>query len=112
MADDGFNGSTITIGSSQLPLLSITHETVAAEIDLTGAADTEGTYVVGIPHEKVTFEVVGVSALAVAATAVEVAIAWNDGSTDTLTTGQCSGNTVTGSIDDKITSSLTFVNAS
>lgn len=113
MANDGFNGSTISFGAAdQTPLLSITHDTAAAEIDVTGAADTEGTYLAGIPHETITFDVVGVSGLAVGATPAAVAIAWFDGTNESLTTGVCTNISVTGSIDDKITSSVTFKNAS
>ena len=108
MADDGFNGSTISFGTpDQSPLRDIPVSESGAEVDVTGCADTFKTYKSGIPDETVTFTIVGGSALAIG-TEGAVTVAWNDGGTDgTLTNGVIVGKETSGSMDGEILTAIT-----
>ena len=112
---DGFNGATIKWNTTddQTPLLSISYDKTAAEIDVTGAADSNHTYITGIPDETITCEVVGQpTTVDVGTTAALVTITWGDETTETFTTGECTSISKSGSIDDKHTSTITFKRAS
>jgi len=107
MADDGFNGSTITFATgAETPLLDINYTEAAAEVDVTGAGDSSHTYEAGIPDVTATFTIVGGNALSVGDEGA-VAVAWNDGSAESLTNGVITNIVTSGSLDDKITSAVT-----
>jgi len=58
---DGFNATTVSFdGNGQTPLVSANYDGTAAEVDVTGAADSEHTYEPGITDETITWEVVGI----------------------------------------------------
>jgi len=112
---DGFNASTIKWKTThdQTPLLSITYDKTAAEIDVTGAADSNHIYLSGIPDETITCEVVGMpTTVDVGTTAAQVLVTWGDATTETFTTGECVGISKSGTLDDKVTTTLTFKRAS
>lgn len=114
MANAGFNGSTITIGSSVSHLRSIRYSSSAAKVDLSGSADAIKTYAAGIPDLEITFDVVGTTSLAIGAAASAVTIAWYDagGPTGALAgTWIIVGVEVSGDMDGEITSSITLVPA-
>jgi len=107
-----FNGSTVTIGeAAQTPLLSCTFTNAAAEIDITGCADTVHTYEAGLPNLSCTFEIVGGTTLAIGDVAA-VSVAWTNGVADAMTTGVVTNVETRGSLDDKITTSITMRPAS
>ena len=114
MADDGFNGATISWGAaSQLPLRSIRYSASAAKVDITGCADTVKTYVGGILDAEVTLEVVGGTAITVGATAALV-IAFGAATVDTAVGDDsnlwiCTGIETGGDLDGEVTTSLTVV---
>lgn len=71
-----FNGTTISFGGAdQTPLNSLTAEEVAAEVQVSGAADTSHTYVAGIPMVTTTWEVVGDTTIVKGDTGA-VVVAW------------------------------------
>ena len=121
MANDHFNGAQIyfpTSGSGDLlgPLRDIQYGSSGAKADMTGAADAQKTYKVGIPDNSVSTTFVGgVPSTIAVQTAGVVTVAWNDGSQDsddgTLANAEVSDLTTGGSMDGEITSSLTFVPA-
>ena len=107
MASDNFNGSTISVGAAdQIPLTGMTFDDSAAEVDVTGCADSGHTYEAGLPNVTLTIETVGVSDLSVGDEGA-ISVAWNDGSTDTITNGVVTAVSKTGSLDGAISSSVT-----
>jgi len=108
MANEGFNGTTATVlGSAQTPLVSITYDDSAAEIDVTGAGDLMHSYEAGLPNPTVTFQVVGGADIDVG-DAGAVSIAWFDGVvTDAISAGVCTAVSRSGSLDDKIVTDVT-----
>lgn len=113
MADDGFNGSTVTFnGAGQTPLRSITFDCGGAMADVSGAGDSQKTYVAGLDDPKVTFVVCGATALSRGGTGgtAGLVIAWNDGDSDgTLTAAIISSVSVAGSMDGEILSTIEVV---
>jgi len=108
MADDGFNGTTISFATvDQAPLRDISVSESGAEVDVTGSADTFKTYEAGIPDETVTFTHVGGSTIAIGDEGA-VVVAWNDSGTDgSLTNGVLVGKKTSGSMDGEILTALT-----
>ena len=111
MADNGFNGTTITIASSaQTDLLSIDYTKEGAKVQVTGADATTKLFVAGIPEEGVTFTVAGGTTLDVGDTGA-VAIAFNDGTAVSLTNSVVTSISISGSEDSPIVSSITLAPA-
>ena len=108
MADDGFNGSTISFYSgNQIPLIDLDYSEGGAEVDVTGCADARKTYEAGIPDETVTYTIVGTSSNTVGDEGA-IAIVWNDGATDNTGANAVITNvTTSGGIDGPITSAIT-----
>ena len=109
MADDGFNGTTISFATvNQAPLRDITSSDGAAEVDVTGCADTIKTYESGLPDETVTFTIVGGSTVGIGDEGA-VVVAWNDSGTDgSLTNGVCVGKETSGALDGEILTAFTI----
>lgn len=109
MANDGFNGTTIAIGTpTQTPLISVEYNCSAAKVEVTASEATSKNYVSGVPDESITFTVVGVTGCDIGAVGA-VTVTWFDGSTITFTTGTVTDVSISGSQDDRITSSITVV---
>ena len=109
MANAGFNGSTISFASEvTTPLRDIDYSEEAAKVDIRGAADSNKTYMAGVPDRTVTFTVVGATAT-VPGDVGAVAIAWFDGGTSAIAAAICTGVTINGSLDGEITSQITVV---
>lgn len=106
MADKGFNGSTISLGGNQVPLRDINYDEAAAEVQVTGAADARHGYQAGIPDPTATFSIVGGSTISVGDEG-DVAIAWNDGTSDSLGTGVVISRGTAGSLDGEILTNVT-----
>ena len=106
MASDAFNGSTMSFGGDQAPLLDINYTEAGAEIDVTGCADGTHTYEAGIEDVTATYTIVGGNALSVGDTGA-VAVAWFDGTSEAITTGVITNLVTSGSLDDKITTAVT-----
>ena len=106
--NDGFNGSTISFAAAdQVPLRDISYDATAAEVDVTGAADTEATYEPGLKSRTFTCQIVGTSTITVG-TKGTVAIAWEDGSSASITNCALFGKTMSGSKDSEILTDLRF----
>lgn len=107
MANEGFNGSTLTFNGAVTPLVSVDYQETAAAINVTGNTDTMHSYVAGLPDITVTVEVVGISALLIGA-ASALAITWFDGETEAISDVILVDKGRGGSLDDKLSTSLTF----
>jgi len=107
MANEGFNGTTISIGgTAQTPITNITHDDSAAEIDVTGGSDAMHSYEAGLPNPTTTFETVGISGNAVGDTG-SLSIAWFDGTTDAISAVVVTKVSKSGGLDGALGSSVT-----
>ena len=112
MADAGFNGSTMALGTyTSTPLRSMSYDCTAAEVPVHGAGSTQAIFVDGIKNATVTFEIVGATPITTGDTGA-VTLTWNDGGNDTFTTGVVTAVSTSGSMDGEITSSITIKPAS
>lgn len=111
MADAGFNGTTIAIGiANQAPLLDVNYDDSAAEVDVTGCADTTHTYEAGISNPSATFTLVGSRPATGCDVGDEgaISIVWFDGvETSAMTNGVVTKVTTSGSLDGAITCAIT-----
>ena len=113
MADDGFNGSTITFAGATLgPLRSLEFSESGPKVNVTGSADSNTTYRAGIADPQLVATFVGglpTTGLDIGDLAA-LTIAWNDGTAD----GTLAANAIvvdrgtSGSMDGEITSTVTF----
>lgn len=108
MANEGFNGSTLSFAGSIVgPLVSIDYQETAAAIDVTGNTDALHNYVAGIPDITITCEVVGVTTLVIGDLGI-LDVNWFDDETDDVTSVVLVDVGRGGSLDDKLSSNLTF----
>ncbi len=110
MADDGFNGSTISFAAApQTPLMSISTTNAVAEVPVAGGGDSAHTYEGGIPTKSTTWEVVGDTTLSKGDEGA-VVVAWNDGGAHgSITTAVITNVTKSGSLDSPTSSSITAI---
>ncbi len=108
MANDGFNGSTISFaGSGQTPLRDINYDASVAEVDVSGAGDTETTYVAGQLNRTFTCQIVGGTTIAPGDKGT-VAIVWYDGTSVSITNCCCFSVVTSGSKDSEMLTDLRF----
>ncbi len=122
MANEGFNGSTVTwdpTGAATAlalgPLLGCDDSVTGAEVPVTGAGDSLHTNEVGIDDESVTVQIGGspgpdqASGVIAAGQKGALAVAWNEGvgTQVSLANGLLTNLEVSGSLDGPITSSVT-----
>ena len=111
MANDGFNGSTIkfpTTSDTEANLRSISFEETGNQIDVSNEDGSTMEYVAGTKDVSVTVEVTGVPTHTVGTTG-SVTIAWFEGGTETLTKALLADRSSSGSFEEAITTSMTFV---
>ena len=110
MADDGFNGSTISFAAAdQTPLLSITTVNGVGEVPVGGAGDTGHTYEGGIPTKSTTWDVTGNTTLSKGDEGA-VVVAWNDGGAHgSIAAAVIQSVRKTGSLDSPISCSITVI---
>jgi hypothetical protein len=109
MADAGFNGTTVTFATgTTVPLLSATFSSEAAEVPVSGCADSEEEHTVGVPVNAIEWEVAGNPEVDVGDSAA-CTVTWNDGTTSTLTNGIVSRVNTTGSKNNPITTTIRAV---
>ncbi|HON69154.1 MAG TPA: hypothetical protein PLS23_21970 [Phycisphaerae bacterium] len=110
MADDGFNGSTLTFGSAVAGLLSIGVTCDAGTVDTTASDSTVATSVDAVPDYEITAEIIGGTSIAVGAAPAALTISWNDGGSDGSQAGtwRVTRRETRGSFNDKIVSAVTF----
>lgn len=106
---DSTNGSTITFGGSpQGDLISLAFNESAEQIQVTNLASGTHVFESGILQQELTFSINGVSTLSIGDTGA-VAVAWNDGANDSMTSGVVVGNERSGDLDGPISSAITIV---
>ena len=119
--NDSFNGTTGTwdpAGAATAlkfgPIQGITYENATAEVPITGTGDSEHSYKAGLNNESVTVDFLGnpedsTSTELEVGTKGDLAVAWNDGSGTQGTISNCmiARISMSGSIDNPITSSIT-----
>lgn len=108
MANDGFDGSTITFAGSAIgKVRSIDFSDEANEVDVTSLDDAVHGFVSGIPSLECTVEVLGNPAIARGDTGA-LSITWFHGGTDAIGSAICTAKPATGSLDGEITTTYTF----
>lgn len=107
MANDGFDGTYVAHGETTIngKLRSVDYQQNANPVDVTGSTSTRHEVVPGITSHTITFEEVGVTALAIGDKAT-FTITWFDGSTDTLLNMLVTNVGRAGSLDAEILSSV------
>ena len=105
------NGSTVTFNSASIgELTDISFSDGANEIDVTVLADSEHVFETGIPSLECSITIKGNTTLARGATG-SLAIAWNDGTSDAMSSAMISNIETSGALDGAIETSITFVPA-
>jgi len=124
MADNGFNGLTATwnpegdnTAATLGTITNLSDEGTAAEIDVTGSSDSTHVFESGLPDSTTTVDLAGVPAnesddstnIAVGDKGA-LAVTWPDAGTEGTLSGTAAitGLSISGSVDQPITSSLTF----
>ena len=114
MADDSFNGATLTFASVAVgPIRSISVSSTGPKADTSSADSTGKSYAVSVPDLTLTIEVLGGVTVAVQDTGT-LAVAWTDIGSSTLgsiTNAQCVSVSTQGSMDGEITSTVEFCTA-
>lgn len=107
MANDGFNGTTLTWGAGgETPLQSVNDNQTGAKVDVTGSTSPQHQYVAGLKDQDIDFTVVGNSTVQVGDT-TSLTIAWFDGTTDALGVWNCVGRAKSGAVDGTVTTTIT-----
>lgn len=109
MANDGFNGSTLTFGSSISDILSIGYTSNGSSIQLTGSDAAKKFFATGIPDDGITVTVAGVTSIGAGDDDATTTIAWYDGTTNTLGSHVCISVEISGSEDSPVTSTVELV---
>ncbi|HUT92366.1 MAG TPA: hypothetical protein VMY37_22920 [Thermoguttaceae bacterium] len=114
MADDGFNGATVTFASAAIgKLRSINYSETAAKADVTSSVSTTKAYAAGIPDVTLSVEVVGSTTLG-SGDKGALAVAWGDigaGTDGTIAAAQVVTVTTQGAMDGEVTSTIEFCTA-
>ena len=112
MADDGFNGSTMTFVAVTFGgLRSLEFSESGPKVNVTGSADSNTTYRTGVPDPQLVATFVGGLPAAGCAIGTQGAlgITWEDGTTDgTIANAIVVDRGSSGSMDGEITSTVTF----
>ena len=104
-----FNSSTITYTPAIVEIRSMTFDQTASEIDVSNAADSVKIYEAGQIEATATVEINGDTTVDIG-TSAALTYTWNSGDTDVMSLGLCTGKSTTGSVDNPITTTLTFKN--
>jgi len=110
MANDGFNGSTLTFPSTSASvgkIVSIQFTEDGNAVDLTTLDDTTHVFGVGIKDVECVVETKGVNTLTVGTTGA-LAVTWFDGGSEAIGAGVLTARDRGGSLDGELTTSLTF----
>tara|TARA_R100001086_G_scaffold238110_2_gene162636 strand:+ start:4913 stop:5251 length:339 start_codon:yes stop_codon:yes gene_type:complete len=108
MADQGFNGTTVNWGGLVGDLVSVDFSDSAEGVDITSSTDPNHIYVAGINDPECTIEVVGGFSTAAVGTSNTLTVTWNDTTTTDTFTAVLLEISSSGSVDDKISTTLTF----
>ncbi len=107
MADVGAQGTTFTFGAAVSGVQSISVNDGGGEIDITNLSSTEREFLSSFGSTEVTVTVFGGSTIARGDTGA-ISVAWNDGTTDSVSSAICISRRRSGSAGDAITTTLTF----
>jgi molybdopterin-binding protein len=112
MASDSANLSTFAFGSSSVAIAkvnAITFGGSAAEIDVSALTDTSKKLIAGQTNNKVSVELFGnaASSFAVGSTG-GVTVAWNDGTTSSITKAMVTSLEIKGGVDQPISTSVSL----
>ena len=95
------------LGSAQVPLISLTWDESAAEVDVTGSGELWHSFEAGLPNITVTLQLVGSIDIDTGDTGA-VSLAWFDGGvTDVISDAVCTAVSRAGSLDGAITTDVT-----
>lgn len=102
------NGTTFTFGGSgQTDVRSVNWNEAAVGIPITTLGSTGHLVEAGLPEVTCEIETVGVSTITVGDTGA-IALAYTDGTSESMTSAVCLSKGSSGSLDTEITSNLTF----
>ena len=103
--DVSFNGTMFDFNGAATGIVSLSYDATCAEVDDSGANDSDVLISPGIPDRTVTLEVMGGSTMTIGA----ISIAWNDGgSLGSGNSYQLMSVQDGGGIDDAITTTYTW----
>lgn len=118
MANDGFNGSTITFGATPLgEYLGITVSYDCPAVDISDSTDTFQTFAPGVPRVEVTCRIRGADITldqTPPITPAALAITWNDATAETAALGGTwfpTGRRTSGDYNGAIETEYTFARA-
>ena len=101
------NKSIVTFGTVVSNLVGISFGESGADIDVTNLESEMQEVLAGIPIVECTIEVNGTTPLSQGDVGA-LSVAWNDGGVDLISSAVVTGVSKGGSLNDKITSSITF----
>jgi hypothetical protein len=101
------NNMVLTFGSAVAKVNSIGLSEDGNPIDVTSLDNDNNIFEVGTKNIELSVEVVGVNATMVGATGA-LSVAWNSGNTTVIGQAICTNREINGSLNDRITTSLTF----
>ena len=111
MADDGFKGTTVTFAAVAITKVTdIGFSKNGNPVDVTSLDDAVEKFVNGIPGMEMTITANSINSIDVNDQGA-ISIVWNDGTTQAggANTFVCTSYNQSGSLQDKITTEMTFV---
>ncbi|MFZ5829138.1 MAG: hypothetical protein ACOY3P_03585 [Planctomycetota bacterium] len=113
MADNGFNGSTVTLDNTNLGTLrGISYSNNPAKVRTSGASAARHTYVTGVDDIEVVVDLVGFPTSVVTGSSGTLVVSWNSGDNEgSLGDAVVTGITANGAMDGEITSQVTLAPA-
>lgn len=108
MANDAFNGTTITFGGTAIDKVrSIDFTDEANEVDTTSLDDSTHAFVAGIKSLECNVEVLGNPALSEGDTGA-IVLTWFNGDSDSIGSGICTSVSKSGTLDGEIATTYAF----
>lgn len=108
MSNKGANGSTFAFASTTTTAIhSISFKEDGNEVDLTTLDSAYHKFVAGIPSIECSIDVIGNVTNTIGQTGA-IAIAWFDGTSDSMTTALITSLETSGELDGEIKTSITF----
>lgn len=105
-----FNGTSVTFTPAIGEIRSVTFDEVPREIEVSNSSDTNAIFEMGLVDTTATVEINGTTTAVAGTTNAAFSVSWNDGTTSSMTLGIVGSINITGSLDQPITSTVTFKN--